>query len=58
MVEHIGLRRYGDPLDPDGTVKAMAELKRIVIPGGDLYISVPVDEMNRIYFKAHRAFCE
>ena len=58
VVEHIGLGRYGDPLDPEGTVKAVAELKRIVEPGGDLYISVPVDDVNRIYFNAHRAFCE
>ena len=58
VVEHIGLGRYGDPLDPQGTVKAVAELKRIVQPGGDLYISVPVDDVNRIYFNAHRAFCE
>jgi SAM-dependent methyltransferase len=58
VVEHIGLGRYGDPLDPEGTVKAVEELKRIVQPGGDLYISVPVDDVNRIYFNAHRAFCE
>ncbi|MEO7933701.1 MAG: DUF268 domain-containing protein [Chthoniobacterales bacterium] len=58
VVEHIGLGRYGDPLDPEGTVKAVEELKRIVEPGGDLYISVPVDDVNRIYFNAHRAFCE
>jgi SAM-dependent methyltransferase len=58
VVEHIGLGRYGDPLDPEGTVKAVAELKRIIQPGGDLYISVPVDDVNRIYFNAHRAFCE
>jgi SAM-dependent methyltransferase len=58
VIEHIGLGRYGDPLDPEGSVKAMAELKRIVRPGGDLYISVPLDDVNRIYFNAHRAFCE
>ena len=58
VVEHIGLGRYGDPLDPEGTVKAVEELKRIVKPGGDLYISVPVDDVNRIYYNAHRAFSE
>jgi len=58
VVEHIGLGRYGDPLDPDGTAKAVEELKRIVEPGGDLYISVPIDDVNRIYFNAHRAFSE
>ncbi len=58
VIEHIGLGRYGDPMDPHGTEAAAAELKRIVQPGGDLYISVPVDDTNRIYFNAHRAFTE
>lgn len=58
VVEHIGLGRYGDPLDPMGTAKAVQELKRIVEPGGHLYISVPLDDVNRTYFNAHRAFTE
>lgn len=58
VVEHIGLGRYGDPLDSNGTEKAIEELKRIVMPGGDLYLSVPIDNENRIYFNAHRAFVE
>lgn len=58
VVEHIGLGRYGDPLDPHGTEKAVSELKRIVAPGGDLYVSVPVDDENRTCFNAHRAFAE
>ena len=58
VVEHIGLGRYGDRIDPWGTEKAIAELKRIVAPGGDLYLSVPIDDENRTYFNAHRAFRE
>src|SRR5438477_1498322 len=58
VVEHIGLGRYGDPIGPLGTEKAIAELKRFVRPGGDLYLSVPLDDENRIYFNAHRAFKE
>lgn len=58
VVEHIGLGRYGDPLDPYGSEKAIAELKRIVRPGGDLYISAPLDDVDRVYFNAHRAFAE
>lgn len=58
VVEHIGLGRYGDPLDPYGTEKAIQELKRIVCRGGDLYLSVPLDDENRVYFNAHRAFSE
>lgn len=58
VVEHIGLGRYGDPLDPNGTEKAITELKRVVKPGGNLYLSLPLDDDNRIYFNAHRAFTE
>lgn len=58
VIEHIGLGRYGDPLDPLGTEKAIAELKRVLAPGGDLYVSVPLDDDNRVYFNAHRAFKE
>ncbi len=58
VVEHIGLGRYGDPLDPNGTEKAIDELKRIVAPGGFLYISLPLDDQTTVYFNAHRAFAE
>ena len=55
VIEHIGLGRYGDPLDPQGSVKAAAELARVVAPGGRLYLSVPVGR-ERICFNAHRVF--
>ena len=58
VVEHIGLGRYGDPMDPHGSEKAVAELKRVVAPGGDLYVSTQIDVSDRIYFNAHRAFTE
>jgi hypothetical protein len=58
VVEHVGLGRYGDPLDPRGTEKALEELKRVIAPGGDLYVSLPLDDADREYFNAHRAFAE
>lgn len=58
VIEHIGLGRYGDRFDAYGSEKAIEELKRIIIPSGDLYLSLPLDEENRIYFNAHRAFKE
>jgi hypothetical protein len=42
VIEHIGLGRYGDPLDPDGSTKACHELARVISPGGMLYITVPI----------------
>jgi SAM-dependent methyltransferase len=56
VIEHIGLGRYGDPLDPFGSEKAMKEMVRVLARGGSLYITVPVDSENRVYFNAHRAF--
>ena len=53
VVEHIGLGRYGDALNPAGTAKALAELARVVAPGGSLYLSVPAGR-SRIAFNAHR----
>lgn len=58
VIEHIGLGRYGDPLDPEGSHKAINELKRVLAPGGDLYVSLPIDRESRVYFNAHRAFTE
>lgn len=55
VIEHIGLGRYGDPLDPLGSAKAAAELARVVSPGGRLYLSTPVGR-ERICFNAHRVF--
>jgi SAM-dependent methyltransferase len=55
VVEHIGLGRYGDPIDPDGSCKAISELVRVLAPGGRLFISVPVGR-ERVCFNAHRIF--
>lgn len=56
VIEHIGLGRYGDPLDQFGTEKAASELSRVLSKDGFLYISAPVDNENKVYFNAHRAF--
>ena len=40
--DHDGLGRYGDPLAPDGDLRAMATTARAVRPGGHLYLTVPV----------------
>lgn len=53
VIEHVGLGRYGDPVDPAGTEKALRELARVVAPGGALFLSVPVGRA-RVGFNAHR----
>ena len=55
VIEHIGLGRYGDPIDPEGFAKAAAELVRVLAPGGYLYFGTPIGE-EKLYFDAHRVF--
>ncbi len=55
VVEHVGLGRYGDPIDPDGDLKAMRELTRVLAAGGSLLFVVPVGE-PKIMFNAHRIY--
>ena len=53
VAEHIGLGRYGDPLDPHGTEKAARQLERVLAPEGHLFFSLPVGR-PRTAFNAHR----
>jgi hypothetical protein len=53
VIEHIGLGRYGDPLDPEGSVKGALELQRVLEKGGNLLVSLPIGR-ERICFNAHR----
>ena len=55
VIEHIGLGRYGDQIDPDGDIKAIRELVRVLSPGGDLLIATPVGR-RRVCFNAHRVY--
>jgi SAM-dependent methyltransferase len=54
-IEHVGLGRYGDPIDYDGDLKAIAELKRVVKPGGSLLFVTPVGQPV-IAYNAHRIY--
>jgi SAM-dependent methyltransferase len=54
-VEHFGLGRYGDPVDPRAAEKVMATLSRVLAPKGRLYLSVPIGR-ERLMFNAHRIF--
>jgi SAM-dependent methyltransferase len=54
-IEHFGLGRYGDSIDPNGYQKGLEQLKRMVKPGGMLYLSTPIGP-QRVEFNAHRIF--
>ena len=55
VIEHVGLGRYGDPLDPKGAEAACCEISRVLAPGGHAYISVPIGR-SRVSFNGLRVF--
>jgi hypothetical protein len=54
-VEHIGLGRYGDAIDPEGDILACKELSRVLAKDGRLIFVVPVGK-PKIEFNAHRIY--
>lgn len=54
-LEHFGLGRYGDPIDPEACFKCFAQMQKKMKDGGKLYLSVPVGK-ERVVFNAHRIF--
>lgn len=54
-LEHFGLGRYGDPINPKGYILGFENMKQIVKPGGLIYLSIPIGT-SRIEFNAHRVF--
>lgn len=54
-LEHFGLGRYGDPIDPEACFKCFNNIQRKLKKGGRLYISLPIGR-ERVEFNAHRVF--
>ena len=55
-IEHFGMGRYGDPIDPDGHRKGLTNLKNLVATNGHLYVSAPIGSFDEIVYNAHRIF--
>ncbi len=55
VIEHIGLGRYGDPIDPGGSQKAACEIVRVLATGGFAYVSMPIGR-PRVQFNGQRVF--
>ncbi len=54
-LEHFGLGRYGEPIDPEGHLKGFKNITKMLKTGGKFYFSVPMGR-QRIEFNAHRVF--
>ncbi len=55
-IEHIGLGRYGDPIDPEGDLKAITELIRVTKSGGSILFVTPLGKEAKIEYNAHRIY--
>lgn len=53
-LEHIGLGRYGDPIDPEGHIRCFESLAKLVFPKGHLVVSFPIDSETRVEFNGQR----
>ncbi|MCI8561274.1 MAG: DUF268 domain-containing protein [Dorea sp.] len=54
-LEHFGLGRYGDPIDPEACFKCFDSIQRKLKKNGKLYLSLPIGK-ERLEFNAHRVF--
>lgn len=54
-IEHSGLGRYGDSLNPRGDIEAMDEIYKSLVPGGLCFLGIPVGK-DALVWNAHRVY--
>jgi hypothetical protein len=54
-LEHFGLGRYGDPIDPRGYERGMANMAELLKIGGKFYLSAPIGR-ERVEFNSNYVF--
>ena len=54
-IEHFGLGRYGDKVDPNGHLKGLDNICKMLQPAGKFYFSTIIGP-QRIEYDAHRVF--
>ena len=57
-LEHAGLGRYGDPLNPNGDIDAVKQIHCMLKPGGLFFLALPTNKngSSHIVFNAHRVY--
>uniref|UniRef100_A0A914YXU7 DUF268 domain-containing protein n=1 Tax=Panagrolaimus superbus TaxID=310955 RepID=A0A914YXU7_9BILA len=54
-IEHSGLGRYGDPIDPIGDIREMNKIHCLLKNKGLLFLGLPVG-IDSILYNAHRIY--
>ncbi|CAD6199030.1 unnamed protein product [Caenorhabditis auriculariae] len=54
-IEHSGMGRYGDPIDPSGDLKEMQKIHCMLKPGGLLFLGMP-QGTDHITYNLHRIY--
>lgn len=54
-IEHDGLGRYGDPVNPTGDLEAMQKIKHILKKDGLVFLAVPIGP-DALVWNAHRIY--
>jgi hypothetical protein len=55
-IEHFGLGRYGDAIEPNGHLIAFKNLLSMLELNGTLYVSFPISQKSKVIFNMHRIF--
>jgi hypothetical protein len=53
-IEHFGLGRYGDTIDPKGHISGFKNIVEMLAVGGILYISFPISDNPGVHFNSQR----
>ena len=54
-IEHDGLGRYGDPINPKGDLMFMEKAKTMIPQDGLFFLQVPIGK-DRLFFNAYRIY--
>ena len=54
-IEHFGLGRYADPINPSGYIVGLRNIVKFLEPNGIFYLSTPIGK-ERVDFNANRVF--
>jgi hypothetical protein len=55
-IEHFGLGRYGDTINPNGHIIGFKNILMLLKKKGFFYFSIPISKLDRVYFNSERTF--